>query len=769
MSITPVGGFPPLFQNYDFVMYDITNGCGQANWSEVSCNASGDCGTTGISTDSISRPICNTSATPAPNTSWQPNVNLVAGHTYAILINSAYPFPGTYFILDFNMSGLSDAVVFQNINVNISASATSLCDGGVVSFTNNSTGPGFNQAVYTWDMGDGTVFDTNYTNITYTYSTPGTYWVKVSALAGSCNDSDSVLVTINGNPDVTLPADIALCGSGSVQITSNVTGGSPGYTYSWSPTTGLSSATNPNPTATVSVTTTYILTVTDTKGCSDRDTITITVNPLPIITTSKTDATCGLSDGTATANAGSGSFTYSWNSSPVQNTQTATGLPAGTYIVTVTDNITGCADTAHVTILDSNPPVANAGTAATICNGSSTTLNGTASGGVAPYSFSWTPAGSLSDPNIANPIATPTITTTYTLTVTDFNGCQATSQVIITVNPLPAVLVSATSTTICAGTTSTLTASGASTYTWSPATGLSSTTGPSVVATPSVTTTYTVTGTDANGCQNTAQITITVNPLPNVSIDPPTGAICLGETITLTASGATDYTWTPATGLNTTTGPVVEATPTETTTYIVTGSNGTCTNRDTVVVTVTPLPVVTVTPSNPTICLGNSTTLTASGANTYLWSPATGLSSTTDASVTAIPSTTTTYTVTGTGAGGCQNIVTVTVTVNPLPTITVTPSSPSICNGGSTTLTASGASTYLWSPSTGLSATNTPTVTANPSTTTTYTVTGTDASGCQNSTSVTVTVNPLPTITVTPASATVCRGTSTTLTASGSY
>jgi hypothetical protein len=115
-------------------------------------------------------------------------------------------------------------------------------------------------------------------------------------------------VVVNGNPDVTLPADIALCGSGTTQLTSTVTGGTPGYTYSWSPTAGLSNPTNPNPLATVSTTTTYILTVTDTKGCSDSDTITIIVNPIPVITTSKTDATCGLTDGTATANAGTRKF-----------------------------------------------------------------------------------------------------------------------------------------------------------------------------------------------------------------------------------------------------------------------------------------------------------------------------------------------------------------------------------------------------------------------------------------------------------------------------
>ena len=177
------------------------------------------------------------------------------------------------------------------------------------------------------------------------------------------------------------------------------------------------------------------------------------------------------------------------------------------------------------------------------------------------------------------------------------------------------------------------------------------------------------------------------------------------------------------------------------------------------VLVINPKPNVTVSP-NVTICNGASTPLTASGANTYSWSPATGLSATTGATVTASPTTTTTYTVIGTDGNGCTNTAQVTVTVNPKPTITVTPAAPSICFGSSVSLTASGASTYSWSPGTGLSATTGATVTANPTTTTTYTVTGTDANSCVNTANVTVTVTASPTITL-GANPSVCVGATT--------
>lgn len=332
--------------------------------------------------------------------------------------------------------------------------------------------------------------------------------------------------------------------------------------------------------------------------------------------------------------------------------------------------------------------------------------------------------------------------------------CNAASSTTITVNS--ATVTPPANQTICSGGSATLTASGAGSYSWSPSTGLSATTGATVTASPASTTTYTVTGTTA-GCTSSGTVTVTVAPL-TVSVSPNT-SICSGASTTLTASGATNYTWSPSTGLSSTTGATVTANPSTTTTYTVTGTTGSCSATATVTVTVTPLNL-TVSP-NASICSGASTTLTASGATSYSWSPPTGLSASTGASVSASPSATTTYTVTGT-SGSCSATGTVTVTVTPL-ALTVSPNT-SICNGGSTVLTASGATNYTWSPATGLSATTGSSVTANPSTTTTYTVSGTSGS-CTSSLPVTVTVTPVV-VTVSP-NTSICNGSSTVLTAGG--
>lgn len=230
-----------------------------------------------------------------------------------------------------------------------------------------------------------------------------------------------------------------------------------------------------------------------------------------------------------------------------------------------------------------------------------------------------------------------------------------------------------------------------------------------------------------------------------VSVSPASSSICNGQSVNLTASGATSYTWTPATGLSATTGANVTATPGSTTTYTVTGTTGGCSSSATATVTVSAGPTITLSASPGTsVCAGDVVTIDASssvGGTTFTWS--TGGSG---SQITPTVNTTTTYTVTGTAAG-CSGSEAITITVTSNPTITVSPANPVICNSQSTTLTASGASTYTWSPPTGLSGTTGATVTANPTSTTTYTVNGANGS-CTGSTTVTVSVNALPTATV---------------------
>ncbi|MEO5642992.1 MAG: T9SS type A sorting domain-containing protein [Bacteroidia bacterium] len=348
-------------------------------------------------------------------------------------------------------------------------------------------------------------------------------------------------------------------------------------------------------------------------------------------------------------------------------------------------------------------------------------------------SYSWSPSSFLDQSNVSNPVATPPVTSTYVVTATDESGCTKTEDVVITVNPAPVVAVTG-NTTICDGSTTTLTASGAVSYAWSSG----GTTAMETVA-PSASTAYSVVGTDVNGCTDTTAITVNVNSLPVIAVAGTT-SVCDGNSTTLTASGASTYSWSSG---GTTDTEILS--PISTGSYTVTGTdiNG-CVNTNSVTVTVNPLPTVTIT-GNTSVCDGSSTTLTASGASTYSWSSG----GTTDTE-TLSPAVTDAYTVTGTDANGCVNTNSVTVTVNPLPTVSIS-GNTTICNGSSTTLTAGGASAYAWS-----SGGTTAAETVSPSATSSYTATGTDANGCTNTSSVTVTVNPVPVVTVSFPVDTIC-------------
>ncbi len=238
---------------------------------------------------------------------------------------------------------------------------------------------------------------------------------------------------------------------------------------------------------------------------------------------------------------------------------------------------------------------------------------------------------------------------------------------------------------------------------------------------------------------STPGILLTLNSTPP-SITVSHGvSICAGSSTALTVSGGTSYSWAPSTGLNTTTGTSVTANPTTTTIYTVTGTTSGCSNTATVVVTVNTLPSIGITVSPyPTVCSNTSVTLSGTGASTYSWTG--GITNATPFTATA----TNNYTVTGTDVNGCNNTATQIITVNAPPTISAGPN-VAICNGSSTTLTASGGTTYSWVPSTGLSATTGASVIANPTSTTTYTVTET-SSGCYSMSAVMVTVNALPAV-----------------------
>ncbi len=539
--------------------------------------------------------------------------------------------------------------------------------------------------------------------------------------------------------------------------------------WSWSFPGGTpSTSTSQNPTVVYNTAGTYNAVLTATNG-SGSNTMTktsyITVNALPSTVAAANPSS--ICPGSSAILVASGAMTYSWGpatglSATTGSTVTATPTSTITYTVTGTGSNT-CKKTSTVSLVV-NPPAAVSVTpsSTSICTGGSTSL--VVSGAT---TATWSPASGLSSTSGTTVTASPTATTTYTVTGTNASGCTATATAVVSVSSSLSVSISPSTVNLCAGTSTQLTASGATTYTWSPTTGLSATTGATVTAGPSVTITYTVTG-SSGSCSSTATRIVKINANPVISTTGST-SICAGSSATLNASGAGTsgtYSWSPSATLSSSTGNQVTATPTSTTTYTVTGTNTNgCKGTSTAVVTVNPLPT-TVAAGTTTICAGSSTTLNATGANTYSWSPAGSLNMSTGTTVVATPASTTTYTITGTSTSGCVKTATAVVSVNPVPVVQAGTGNPTICAGSSTILSATGASVYTWSPSATLSSSTGSTVTATPTTTTTYTVTGT-ANGCSSINVIAVTVNPLPAITVSPSSYTVCNGGSVTLSATG--
>jgi gliding motility-associated-like protein len=352
-------------------------------------------------------------------------------------------------------------------------------------------------------------------------------------------------------------------------------------------------------------------------------------------------------------NQSTGADIYIWNFGDGSPADTSTN-PSHTFISTGTFTITliatdtsACndADTVTLTVTVGNANV-NAGGDSTICAGGSVQLN--ASGG---STYLWFPATGLSNPNIANPIASPTTTTTYYVVVSS-GSCSDTDSVVITVVPL-VTADAGTDVGICIGGGIQLNASGGNSYLWYPAAGLSNPNISNPVATPATTTTYYVIVT-AGSCSDTDSVVISVLPPPVPNAGPDV-TICAGESIQLNASGGSTYTWSPATGLSSANIANPFVTLSVTTTYIVTVANGQCTATDTVTVNVMPAPVVDLGP-DITIEKGTQVTLTANtSANNFTWNPSTNLSCSNCQTVTVTPDSTITYQVIVTDNNGCAN------------------------------------------------------------------------------------------------------------------
>ncbi|MBI3500900.1 MAG: gliding motility-associated C-terminal domain-containing protein [Bacteroidetes bacterium] len=527
-----------------------------------------------------------------------------------------------------------------------------------------------------------------------------------------------------------------MCLGGCQTINVTVSGGTPPFTYQWSPNIGNGPGTY---TVCPTSTTIYTCQVMDSNGDTANSALSgaclVTIFPQYTgVSASTIQPLCfnGTGTATVTVTGATSPFTYNWNTSPAQTSQVATGLSAGNYSVVITD-ANGCTDTDSVTIV--NPPPISLTTASV--NNSCTTPGSasvSASGGSSPYSYSW------SNGNTTSAIS-GLAAGNYSVTVQDANGCTNTASVtIVNSGNIPVVTVSPANSTICSGQSVTLTASGSGNYSWS-----TNQTTASIIVSPSSSSSYQV-QLDSSGCTNVASAAIVVVPSPTATISPNV-SVCAGQSAVLSASGGNNYLWnTGATSSSITVSPSVTAT------YSVVVANGNCTSAASVSVAVFPLPTPTIS-GNTLLCAGDISTLTASGGNFYSWS--TGATS---SFIVVNPSASTTYSVIASNSNNCTASSSVNVAVLSPPVALA--SSATICNGNSATLTASGGGNYLWSNgNTSSSIIISPTVSSN------YSVI-VSAGSCSDTAYSSVTVNPLPSPTIF-GNTTLCLGDAATLTATG--
>ena len=590
---------------------------------------------------------------------------------------------GTYSVTSTNSYGCT-ATSSATVLVNSIPTVEILSMGSVCRNENVTLIAVSSAGTYHWNSGQNTAA------ITVSPVANSTYTVLVTDDNG-CTNTASMLITVNPVPQLFISGQTTICQGDTAHL--NATGGE---TYSWS---------NGQFDAGINVSTpgTYSVTATNSNGCVATSQVTVTVNPLPAASVTDQVEVCRGQQAQLVADAPTG-CTYAWSTGSHQGTTYVT--EPGVYQVTVT-NANQCSRVYQSNVVVHELPVISIGGDTDICLGQNTTL--TATGAI---SYTWNTGETSSEIAVS-----PTSNTTYSVTGTDVNGCSNTVQKVVTVEELPTVQIFGDR-SLCQGQSTVLTATGGASYQWS-----NGSNSQNIMVSPNVSTTYSVTASSASGCSATASAAVTVNVLPSIVFSGNT-SICQGQSSTIVATGGNTYVWN--TGATTNSINVSEPGV-----YKVNVTNSlNCTRSDSVTVVVWDNPTVSVDGSS-LLCQGATATLTASGAETYLWN-----TGETGSSILVMPEQTTTYNVTGYDANGCSTTVSKVVNVEALPQVYIS-GVLAICHGESTTLTASDAHSYSWS--TGSTA-NSITVSNQG----VYTVTVSSATGCQSMASVTVEDRPMP-------------------------
>lgn len=535
-----------------------------------------------------------------------------------------------------------------------------------------------NYLSYAWS-GPGALNNAALYNPVATPTTTGWYVLNATDPTGGCIYSDSVHIQVDPSFTIAVTPNTTLCAVAGTPITATPSSGS-GISYAWSPNNGTLSATNvQSPIATPTTTTTYNVTATSGIGCTASGQVTITVGQLlSVSVTTANDTLCqGQSVQLNVTAAGGTGLTYAWSGSGLSNNSipnpVATPTQTTTYTCTVTHTASGCQLSQNVTVVVTTGYTANAGPDMTLCSTLGHQLS--VQHNVPNPHYTWSPAANLNAANIQSPTIMHEGTATYSVTITDANGCSVSDQLVLT-RAFAGVPTQSTA-GACVNMPPTLTA---------PATGVSyewSSGQHSASIVPSASGPHTVTVTDAQGCEVSTTFNVTLHPLPVVDLGPDVTLCGVAQHNLNAGNAGSSFLW--STGA---TGQQLIATTSGTYTVQVTSPQG-CTANDAVAVSLNAMPTDVL--NDVSSCITSPVTLNAGNSgSTYAWS--------TGGTTQSIqPTTSGTYTVTVTTAQNCTSSFDAVVDLLPEVQVDLGPDT-TICAGSSITLDAGNPGlSHMWS------------------------------------------------------------------------
>ncbi|MBS1651215.1 MAG: gliding motility-associated C-terminal domain-containing protein [Bacteroidetes bacterium] len=668
--------------------------------------------------------------------------------------------PGTYTVNVKDATGCNTGSAVVNVTTisanTITANSASYCSGGSANLT--ATGA----STFTWSPGTG-LNTTIGANVVANPASTTIYTISSTNSLG-CTSTATTQVTVNLNPTLTISTSTVCVGQ---PLNVNLSTNAASVQWSGPSAYSSSSASNIISGAQLSNSGSYSATVTSVAGCTASSSGLNSVLSVPVPSISSNSPVCA--NGNLNLNA-SGGVTYNWSgpnsfnstsqSATITNVTTAA---SGVYTLTAFAGICSASTTANILI--NSLPVPTASNNGPIC--ASQAANFTATGGT---SYVWTgPSsfGSISqNPSISS--SSVTNTGTYTVTVTDVNGCVSSATTAIVVNPLPNP--SATGATVCIGQNFSINAAGGATYNWAGPNSFTSASASNSFsnAASNLNGAYSVTVTSAQGCNNYTVANVSVLPLPNPIISS-NSPVCVNGNLNLTASGGVTYMWVGPNGFNSTLqNPTINnVTMSANGNYTLIASTGACTAQTSSSITINPLPIITTSNSGP-VCETKSITLSASGGTAYAWSGPSGFNSTSQNPIITSSNINQTgvYTVIVTNSFNCVSSSTLSLVINANPIAIVTTNT--VCLGSPLTLTVSGGSSYNWFGPSGFVSTSAnpliPSVTA--ASAGFYSVVVTSANTCTSISGSNVGYYNLPIITATNSGA-ACLGNAVTLSAAG--